>query len=127
MLLANDSHFPSDVWMVVEKVKGWSIVIDVFHGVNHPIAVSIRNAVQVLAPLLQRLAATMGDDVQSGLELVCHVVYDMQQDYYLYMRHVGRGEAYDVPTFSKLIDMVSSSCATSLTDLPRVWYAKPGC
>jgi hypothetical protein len=88
-LLANNSHFPSDVWMVVEKVKGWSVVIDVFHGVNHPIAVSIRNAVQVLAPLLQRLAATMGDDIQSGLELVCRVIYDMQQDYYLL--HVSCG------------------------------------
>jgi hypothetical protein len=40
---------------------------------------------------------------------------------------VGRGKAYDVPTFTKLIDMVSSSRATSLTDLPQAWYAKPGC
>jgi hypothetical protein len=126
-LLASDSHFPSDVWMMVEKVNGWSVVIDVFHGVNHPIAVSVRNAVQVLGPQLQRLASSMGDDPQSGLELVCRVVYDMQQDYYLYMRHVSRGEACDVPTFSKLIDMVSSNRATSLTDLPKLWYAKPGC
>jgi hypothetical protein len=77
--------------------------------------------VQVLGPLLQQLAASMGDDPQSGLELVCRVVYDMQQDYYLYMHHVGRGEACDVPTFSKLIDMVSSNRATSLTDLPKLW------
>jgi hypothetical protein len=68
-LLANDCHFPSHVWMAVEKFNGWSVVVDVFQGVNHPITVSIRNAVQELGPRLQRLAATMGDDVQLGLEL----------------------------------------------------------
>jgi hypothetical protein len=77
-------------------------VVDVFHGVNHPISVSIRNAVQALGPRLQHLAATMGDDIQSGLELVCHIIYGMQQDYFLYMHHVGRGKACDVPTFSIL-------------------------
>jgi hypothetical protein len=119
MLLANDSHFPSTIWMVVEKLNGWSVVVDVFHRVNHPIAVSIRTAVQQMGPRLQRLAATMSDDVQSGLELVCRIIYDMQQDYFLYMSHVGRGEAYDIPTFTKLIDMVSSNHATSLTNLPQ--------
>jgi hypothetical protein len=54
-LLANNSHFPSEVWMVVEKLKGWSVMVDVFHGVNHPIAVSIRNAVQELGPRSQPL------------------------------------------------------------------------
>ena len=41
--------------VAVEKLNGWSVVIDIFHGVTHPIAVSVRNAVFTIWPLhLQR-------------------------------------------------------------------------
>jgi hypothetical protein len=78
VLIGNDSHFPSSIWMAVEKLQGWSVIVDLFHKVNHAVAISIRHAVQTICPRLQRLAADMGGDPQDGLELVCHVMYDMQ-------------------------------------------------
>jgi hypothetical protein len=75
-------------------------VADLFHGVNQAVALSIRCAVQTICPRLQRLAAAMGDDPQDRLELVCRVMYDMQQDYlFLYMNNTAKGMVSDIPTF----------------------------
>ena len=80
-LLSDEVRFPTQPFVAVVKLYGWSVVIDVFHGPNHPIAVSVREAVQTLGPQLQRLHAHSGDTPAVGMQLLCRVLYDMQQDF----------------------------------------------
>jgi hypothetical protein len=126
-LLSQDVRFPGQAFVAVEKLYGWSVVIDVFHGVTHPLAESIRKAVITLGPQLLRLAAEMQDTQSAGLELVCRVMYDMQQDYFTYLAQVCAGETAVVPTFARLIERVRSHRADNLSTMPRPWYSLVGC
>jgi hypothetical protein len=124
---AEDVRFPTLPFVVVEKLYGWSVVVDVFHGVGHAISINIRNAVMTIGPLLQRLAAQMGDTEGAGMELICRVMYNMTQDYFGYITKVAAGVAVIPPDFSRVIDLVSTYRAESLSSLPAHWYTIVTC
>jgi hypothetical protein len=98
----------------------------VFHGVLHPIAVSIREAVLALGPLLQRMVAQYGNEVV-GMELICRIMFDMQQDYFSWLGQTAAGRVVPAPDFQALIAKVSSHRADSLSLLPSSWYLKLDC
>ena len=126
-LIANDVRFPTQPYVAVEKLCGWSVIIDLFHGVGHVVAVSIREAVLTLAPLLQRLASDRLDAPAEGMELICRVMFDMQQDYFYYLGKVAAGTAAQTPTFEKVINLVQTHRAESLAPLPNGWYLIVDC
>lgn len=119
-LVSEDVRFPTKVHVAVEKLYGWSIVLDVFHGPLHPISIAIRMAVASICPQLQRMSDNVGDD-GAGLDIVCRIMYEMQQDYFSWLARVSLG-ATVIPDFSRLIDLVSTSRASSLSALPAHWY-----
>jgi hypothetical protein len=109
--------------VAVEKLYGWSVVIDVFHGVRHPVAMAVSAAVRLIGPLLQRMAGHMGDTPGAGMELICRVMYDMQQDYFQYLGQVAANVPGTVPpTFYNVINLVQTYRAESLAPLPAHWY-----
>ena len=59
-------------------------------------ALAISSAVTQLGPLLQRTANQMGD-LGTGMELICRVMFDMQQDYYMWLNATGSGRVALVP------------------------------
>ena len=126
-LVTHDYRFPTDPMIAGEKLYGWSIVVDVFHGVNHPMALSIRAAVSLIVPMFHRLAATMGDQPAAGMELICRVMFDMQQDYFCWIRKITGRTPCAVPDFSVLIDLVGTYRSQCLSTLPAFWYLIPDC
>jgi hypothetical protein len=126
-ITAEDVRFPTLPFVAVEKLYGWSVVVDVFHGVGHAVAINIRNAVTTIGPLLQRVAAQMGDTEGAGMELICRVMYDMTQDYFGYLTKVSAGVAATPPDFSRVIELVSTYRAESLSSLPAHWYTIVNC
>ena len=77
-IVSHDTRFPTEPYVVCEKLQGWSVVVDVFHGNTHPVSVSIRAAVKEIHPCLNRLAIQMGDDEGGGMDLLTRVMFDMQ-------------------------------------------------
>ena len=126
VLLAEDARFPTESFVALEKLKGWSIVIDVFHGEAHPIAINVREAVLALASTLQRYAVTAGGTHAAGMELVCRVLYDMQQDYFEYLSRAAMGPAVP-PTFATVVGLVRTTRISSLSPLPAAWYSMLSC
>jgi hypothetical protein len=126
-LLSGDVRFPTQAFTAMEKLYGWSIVVDVFHGEAHPIAVSIRTAVLEIGPRVMRMAMALGDTPAVGMELVCRVMYDMQQDYFYYLAKLVSGVAAVVPDFERVVGLVATQRVDALSALPRHWYALVGC
>ena len=84
-IVSHDIRFPAEPCVACEKLQGWSVVVDVFHGSTHPVSPSIRRAVKEIHPCLNRLAKQMGDDQGGGMDLVTRVMFDMQQDYFTWL------------------------------------------
>jgi hypothetical protein len=126
-LTSGDVRFPTLPFVAVEKLYGWSIVIDVFHGVGHALSVNLRNAVTQVGPQLMRLGGQMGDTPAAGMELICRVMFDMQQDYFAYLAQLSTGVAAVVPDFLRVVGQVASHRAGNLSPLPDHWYTIPDC
>ena len=127
-LTATDVRFPTTPQTAAEKLYGWSVVIDIFHGVNTPISNNIRRAVIEIAPSLHTLFNHHGgiDDPRTGMDVVNRVLYEMQQDYFGWASETSRlaqGAALPtVPDFKRISSMVASFRADSLSSLPSSWY-----
>lgn len=122
-LTTSDVRLPTEVFIAKEKLFGWSVVVDVFHGERTPIAVSIRDAVREVTPYLDRLVKQSSEATDVGMELVCRVLYEFQQDYFTYCRKLAGGTHLPAPDFARIISQVESFRAQSLSPLPNQWYA----
>ena len=128
-ITTTDIRFPTEAYVAAEKLCGWSIAIDIFHGVNHEISVSIRDAVANIGPCLHRIITQMGDNQSAGMDLICRIMYDMQQDYFQYINQLSRIPAGGpmaaprVPDFANLQQRVLTYRVDSLSPLPMGWYS----
>jgi hypothetical protein len=105
----------------VEKLHGWSVVVDVFHGVGTDIARTIRAAVKVIGPTFFRMAAEQATPA-TGMDLINRVLYEMQQEYFMYVNAKANGSNPPVPTFRDITNKVITFRADSLSPLPSSWY-----
>ena len=81
-ITTSDARFPSNPRAAEEKLYGFSIIVDLFHGVVHPVSVSIRNMAIRLGPAFHQLANQYVDTPTQGMDLVCCVLYDIQLRHY---------------------------------------------
>ena len=122
-LTTNDISLPTEPYIAYEKLMGWSIVVDVFHGHATDIATSVRNAVAALAPYIHPLVHQVSALHSVGMENLCRVMYEVQQDYYAWLHKVALDVAgVAVPTFEDIISQVATGRVTRLSTLPHGWY-----
>ena len=124
ILTTSDVRLPTDAFVAGEKLSGWSVIVDVFHGQNAPIANAIRTAVQAVLPYLHRLVSQAAESQTVGMEHVCRVLYEFQQDYFQHLNKLATGTAGGhVPDFSHIVDKVQSFRVSALSTLPSTWYS----
>ena len=56
------------------------------------------------------------------MDLVCRVLFNIQQDYFAFVSDTAGGRAPAVPTFDNLLKLVHSFRVDSLSALPAPWY-----
>ena len=125
-LTSVDAALPTEVFIAIEKLCGWSVVVDVFHGAHTLIATNIRNAVAHVTPHLHRLVHQTAVNQVIGMELVNRVLFEFQQDYYAYLNDLCTAinpASIAVPDFRRIRDAVTSHRAASLCTLPASWYS----
>jgi hypothetical protein len=122
-LTTTDIRLPTLVHIAVEKLLGWSVVVDVFHGQVKPIAISVRDAVRDIAPYLNRLVHQSAVTETVGMEHVCRVMFDFQQDYFAFLHRLAADPNAPVPTFQETINKVATYCTSGLSELPHGWYS----
>ena len=122
-LLTSDVRFPISDVQGAEKCYAWSLQVDLFHGKNKDISISVRNFVLKVGPALHSISTTCAETPAVGMDFVCRIMHDAQQDYFSWMQKVGAGVGgVVVPTFENLIDKVLTHRVSSLSMLPAPWY-----
>ena len=124
-LVTLDLAFAGSVQVGTEKLYGWSVYIDVFHGVNHDIAAAVRNSVMITAPLLSSLWDHYGDDAVAR-DYLNRVLYEYQAEYFKWVRLAATNPNEPVPTFAEIEDRLSTQRYDGLNSLPASWYLKMG-
>jgi hypothetical protein len=128
-LLTTDVRFPPDPQTAAEKLYGWSIFVDLFHGSITAIATRVRNFVIAAGPALHRLHSFNLDNPALGMDLVCRVLFDAQQDYFSWANKVAgavnlaAANLVPLPNFERLEDLIVTQRAESLSPLPGPWYS----
>ena len=125
-LTSSDVRFPTEPQVAAEKLYGWSVLIDVFHGATHPISVSVRNFVIAVGPALHRIRDQMGQTPAIGMDLVNRVLFEAQQEYFDYLNRLARSTAAarpGCPDFHLIQNKVETFRASSLSPLPVSWYS----
>ena len=125
-LVATDVRFPTTAQMGAEKMYGWSINIDLFHGANHDISNSVRTFVIAAGPAFERIQHQAAENPAVGMDLVCRCMYDAQQDYFEYVGKLANGAAPACPTFSRLLSSIMTYRVGNLSTLPAPWYTMTG-
>ena len=85
---------------------GWSIVIDVFHGQATDIANAVLAFLVRIVPHLHRIHDQMGDTPSVGMDLVCRVMFEAQQEYFHYAKELAAGNRPACPTFAPMENAV---------------------
>ena len=101
-LTSSDVRFPVNPQTGAEKLWGWSILVDIFHGVAHDISISVRRFVCNVGPALHRVAEQHADNPSIGMYHVCRVLYEAQQDYFCYASAAASGAGAVCPTFQHI-------------------------
>ena len=125
-LATTDVRFPSTPQIAAEKMYGWSILIDLFHGRAQAIAVAIRAFVIAVGPALHRIHDQHLDNPAMGMDLVCRVLFDAQQEYFTWANAValaGNAVGVAIPNFASLKNDVATYRTSRLSPLPGSWYA----
>jgi len=131
-LISTDVRFPTTPQVAAEKCYGWSILIDLFHGSNHAVATCVRNFVNRAGPSFHRVASLHLDNPKLGMDLVCRVLFDAQQEYFTWANaaalapDVPSANAIGLPNFASLTNKLDTHRVESLSALPAIWYAKFG-
>ena len=117
-----DVRMPTHPQQAVEKLYGFSVYVDLFHGENHPVAVNIRNFAHRMTSLLHSIHNT-SPTTRIGMSRVCSVLYELQQDYFTWVITVSRQNVnrQAPPTFVHILDAVSSHRTQILADIPVHW------
>ena len=121
-LTSSDIYFPAGPQVAAEKLCGWSAAIDVFHGPNHDVSRSVRTVVPAVGPALHRLHNTFTDGGAAGMDLICRVLCEAQQECFSCATSKANNESGVVaPTFGAIKDKVLTCRAESLSTLPAHW------
>ena len=125
ILTTTDVRFPTTPQQAAEKLYGFSVYVDLFHGQGTVIAANVRVAALRMGPALHSVFTNAGTP-KTGMELVNRILFEVQQEYFVWCRGVARATAATRPTepnFSGVINAVTTYRASSLALLPATWYA----
>ncbi len=132
-LITTDIRFPGAPQIAAKKLYGWSLAVDVFHGWTRPVAHRVRHFVIAVGPALHRVHDQHLDNPSMGMDLVCRVMFEAQQEYFMWVNAVATAPpgivaaaAVPLPNFHRISSAVLTYRADSLSPLPGSWYSMMG-
>ena len=124
LITTSDVRFPTDPQVAAQKLYGWAIFIEIFHGTNHDITKNVQRFVTTVGPMLHAIYTQAGT-AAVGNNYVARVLFEAQQDYFSYVRKAARKADATVPDFERIIEAVTTYRPSSLADIPQSWRLLP--
>ena len=119
-----DVKFLSTAHFAGEKLCGWLVVIDVFHGVAHDVATRMRNFVIAVVPNLHSVQCNLAETPGVDMDMVCRILCEAQQEHFRWANEVANGVAAAPPVnFSEILGKVQAHRVSSLCPLPSLWHS----
>ncbi len=125
-IVSTDVRFPTTPQVATEKLYGWSIFIDLFHGATTAIATNVRAFALCVGPCLPSVYENAGGTDATGMDHVNRVLYEAQQEYFTWAMGKGAGRNPAVPDFMSIQGKVTTYRVASLSPLPASWYTLLG-
>ena len=120
------SNLPSDEMQCADKLRGFSVVVDIIFGDANAMALDFRNFLNQYVPFLQSgLRSYYRDSPGKRLHIRLRSMYyiTMELQYYIKMRRQGLNPP--LPAWAALLKMMSlKNFDTILPDLPEAWLQK---
>ena len=122
-IAVSDARLPTMLHHLVEKVYGYSLVLDLYLGATHGLASAIRINALNLGPALMALATYHGAP-STALRMGIRVVFQVQQHTFRWFRNrraTPHGTAVPVPDYAGLVSDVGSFLLSGVPELPYGW------
>ena len=91
----------------------------VFHGATTGVANCVCAFVIPVVPHLHAVHHTLSNSPGQGLDMVCRVLFEAQQEHFHWVNQTADSlAAVDPVDFSKILGLVQTTCVQSLCHLP---------
>ena len=119
----SDARLPTELRHVVEKLYGFSLILDAYFGRTHILAQAVRNTAVRLGPIIQGLTGYC-DSPGSALVMGDRVLFAIQQYVFRWLRKrrdTADGTAVPAPDFDALVADVEAYLLEGIPQLPGSW------
>ena len=129
--VAKDAKLPRSLAEVVDKLYGYSLLLDVYLGVNNELAHCVRSKFKDVGPLLLQLEQHYVHNKDLALHTAVRAMFWIQQQIFYYFRlrkTMLPGETEPaLPPMDQLIGVLHTKTFQGLLgDLPESWLKKEG-
>jgi hypothetical protein len=122
-IAVSDARMPTMLQHLVEKLYGYSILLDTFLGMGHELATNLREQCRRLGPSLMALASYHGSP-STALRMGIRILFQVQQMVFRWLR-LRRDNpapmAIAGPDFESLVSDVGSFLLSGVPELPSSW------
>ena len=115
-----DVRFPRTINQVLDKLDGFTVILDVYFGQGHTYATATREGRQVLAPHILALETAYSHNPRMGMMLALRILMWVQQATFLWLRKkrvMATGDP-TLPDYEGLVDALRMG--THDLHLPRI-------
>lgn len=122
LLASADIRFPTSPQTAAEKLCGWSVLINLFHGTAHATSEAFHNFVIVLEPALHRVFNQCPENPSMAVDLVCRALHKAQQEHFAWATTTANSAAGSGPVLdlSAILAKTLMFRADSLSRMPAL-------
>ena len=126
-LISSNQNLLLDPQEAVDKLIGFSVLIDVYFGPNQAISVNLREFVSTTVAPINRMQYSVGRDAITLQDFSCRILFEVQQEVFYWIKQmISAPTAVAVagiapPTFDRIQRAILTHRLDSLSSLPVSW------
>ena len=126
-LISTNQHLPLDPQEAVDKLVGFSILVDVYFGTDQAISRNLRDFVTSAVAPMTRMQYSVGRDSIILQDYSCRILFEVQQEMFYWIKRVTSAAnaaavaAINAPTFERIQQAILTHRLNSLATTPVAW------
>ena len=126
-LISSNQHLPLDPQEAVDKLIGFSVLVDVYFGPHQAISVNLRDFVSSTVAPINRMPHSVGRDAIALQDFSCRILFEVQQEVFYWIKRMisaptaAAAAAIVPPAFERIQQAILTHRLDSLSTLPVAW------